>query len=172
MIFRFFILIICALAGCTSVEYYSIPEGRPTSSLTVSMPDNSYAGSYYVLVSAYKQPESCIDSKLMKSETATSIQPAVNLLEAGRLQTIRLTLIRRTISGHQVQCSSMVSFLPQAGLGYEIKPVSQSMSCTPRLWRQGANGVPVPAEHKVRTPTASSFFPNKNGECSDAMALK
>jgi hypothetical protein len=158
-----------ALTGCASVEFYAVPEGRPQSELTVAMPAGSSPDSY-VLVSAYKQAESCVDSKLMNNRTATPVEPAVNPLEAGHLQTIRLTLVRRTTSGHQVQCSSMLSFLPQADTRYHLNPMAQGWQCAPVIWQRDTHGALIRTEHKVRTPTPSGFFSNKS-DCADKMVL-
>lgn len=158
-------------AGCAPVKYHTVPEGRPSAEVVVSMPPGSSAYSY-VIVSAYEQPEKCLGSKLLPSSTANPGEPAINRVEAGRLQTLRLTLMRRTTNGHQWQCASMVGFLPEAGARYAINPLGQGWQCVPSLWREGADGARLPAEHKLRTPAASGFFSNQDGECADAMVLK
>lgn len=157
--------------GCAPVKYHTLPEGRPMAELVVFMPPGSSAYSY-VIVHAYEQPEKCLVSRLLPSSTANPGEPALNRVEAGRLQTIRMTLMRRTNSGHQLQCASTVSFLPEAGGRYGINPVSNVGQCVPTLWREGADGTRLPAEHKLRTPAVSGFFANQAGDCADAMVLK
>jgi hypothetical protein len=158
-------------AGCAPVKYHALPEGRPSADLVVTMPPGSSASSY-VLLSAYEQPEACLVGRLLPNSTASPGEPAINQVEAGRLQTIRMTLMRRGTNGHQWQCASMVGFLPEAGVRYEINPLSQAWQCVPALWIQGTGGARLPAEHKLRTPAASGFFTSTNGECSDRMVLK
>jgi hypothetical protein len=158
-------------AGCAPVKYHVVPEGRPIAELVVAMPPGS-SGDSYVILSAYGQPEQCLDSRLLPKSKANPVEPAINRLEAGRLQTIRMTLIRRGTNGHQYQCTGMVGFLPEAGERYEINPLSKDWQCVPALWRQGPDGARLPAEHKLRTPVASSFSDNASGECADRMVLK
>jgi len=158
-------------AGCAPVKYHTLPEGRPSAELVVTMPPGSSAYSY-VLLSAYEQPETCLDGRLLPNSTASPGEPAINQLEAGRLQTIRMTLMQRGTNGHQWQCASMVGFLPEAGARYDINPLSQVWQCLPALWRQGPDGARLPAEHKLRTPAAGGFISNTNGDCADRMILK
>lgn len=158
-------------AGCAPVKYHTLPEGRPSAELVVALPPGS-SGNSYVILSAYEQPEKCLDGRLLPNSTANLGEPAINRLEAGRLQTVRMTLMRRGTNGHQWQCASMVGFLPEAGARYEINPLSQAWQCVPSLWRQGPDGARLPAEHKLRTPAASGFFANTNGDCAVAMVLK
>lgn len=158
-------------AGCAPIRYHTLPEGRPSAELVVTLPPGTSAYSY-VIVSAYEQPERCMDSRLMPNSTANPGEPAVNKLEAGRLQTVRMTLMRRGNNGHQWQCASMVGFLPEAGARYEINPLSQAWQCVPSMWRQGPDGGRLPVEHKLRTPAPSGFSSNKDGECTDRMVLK
>jgi len=158
-------------AGCAPIRYHTLPEGRPSAELVVTLPPGTSAYSY-VIVSAYEQPERCMDSRLMPNSTANPGEPAVNKLEAGRLKTVRMTLMRRGNNGHQWQCASMVGFLPEAGARYEINPLSQAWQCVPSMWRQGPDGGRLPVEHKLRTPAPSGFSSNKDGECTDRMVLK
>lgn len=159
------------VVGCAPVKYHTLPDGRPSAELVVAMPPGSSAGSY-VILSAYEQPENCLGGRLLPNSTANPGEPAINKVEAGRLQTIRMTLMRRGTNGHQWQCASMVGFLPEAGGRYEINPLSQVWQCVPSLWRQGPDGTRLPAEHKLRTPTVSGFVANKDGDCADRMVLK
>lgn len=158
-------------AGCAPVKYHILPEGRPSAELVVALPPGS-SGNSYVILSAYEQPEKCLDGRLLPNSTANVGEPAINRLEAGRLQTVRMTLMRRGTNGHQWQCASMVGFLPEAGARYEINPLIQAWQCVPSLWRQGSDGARLPAEHKLRTPTMGGFFANTNGDCADVMVLK
>lgn len=84
--------------GCAPVKYHALPEGRPSAELVVAMPPGSPPDSY-VILSAYGRPEQCQDSKLLPNRTASPIEPAINQLEAGRLQTVRMTLMRRAPGG-------------------------------------------------------------------------
>lgn len=163
--------VVLLAAGCAPVKYHTLPEGRPSAELVVTMPPGSSAYSY-VILSAYGQPEQCLDSKLLPNSTANPGEPAINRVEAGRLQTVRMTLMRRGTNGHQWQCASMMGFLPEAGARYEINPLSQAWNCAPTLWRQGPDGARLPTEHKIRTPAAAGFFSNTNGDCADRMVLK
>ncbi|WP_374352190.1 hypothetical protein [Limnohabitans sp.] len=158
-------------AGCAPVKYHTVPEGRPSAELVVAMPPGSSAYSY-VILSAYEQPEQCLDSRLLPNSTANPGEPAINRVEAGRLQTVRMTLMRRGTNGHQWQCASMIGFLPESGVRYEINPLSQAWQCVPTLWRQGPDGARLPAEHKLRTPVASGFSTNTDGDCADRMVRK
>ena len=158
-------------AGCSPVKHHTLPEGRPSAELVVAMPPGSSTYSY-VILSAYEQPEKCLDSRLLPNSTANPGEPAINRVEAGRLQTVRMTLMRRGANGHQWQCASMVGFFPEAGVRYEINPLSQAWQCIPTLWRQGSDGARLPAEHKLRTPAAGSFNTNTDGDCADKMVLK
>jgi hypothetical protein len=139
--------------------------------LVVAMPPGSPPDSY-VILSAYGRPEQCQDSKLLPNRTASPIEPAINQLEAGRLQTVRMTLMRRGTNGHQSQCAGMVGFLPEAGARYEINPLNQALQCVPALWRQGPDGARLAAEYKLRTPAAVGFSANNTGDCVDRMVLK
>lgn len=158
-------------AGCAPVKYHTLPEGRPSAELVVTMPPGSSALSY-VILSAYEQPATCLDGRLLPNSSAKPGEPAINKIEAGRLQTIRMTLMLRGTNGHQLQCASMVGFLPEAGARYEINPLSQGWQCVPSLWQQGTGVTRLPAEHKLRTPAASGFSANKDGDCADKMVLK
>jgi len=158
-------------AGCAPIQYHTLPEGRPSAELIVTLPAGTSAYSY-VIVSAYEQPESCIDGRLMPNSTANPGEPAINNLEAGRLQTIRMTLMRRGINGHQWQCASMLGFLPEAGARYEINPLNQAWQCVPTMLRRSPDGSRLPVEQKLRTPAPSGFSSNKNGDCADRMILK
>jgi hypothetical protein len=163
--------VVLLAAGCAPVKYHTLPEGRPSAELVVTMPPGSSAFSY-VILSAYGQPEQCLDSRLLPNSTANPGEPAINRVEAGRLQTVRMTLMRRGTNGHQWQCASMMGFLPEAGVRYEINPLSQAWNCLPTLWRQGPDGGRLPTEHKIRTPAVAGFFSNTNGDCADRMVLK
>lgn len=167
--------LVCSAAilvvGCAPIKYHTLPEGRPSSELVVAMPPGS-SGDSYVILSAYEQPGKCLGSMLLPKSRASHGDPAINLLEAGRLQTVRMTLMQRGVNGHQFQCAGMLGFLPEAGVRYEINPLSPARECVPVLWRQGPDGARLPAEYKVRTPAADGFFTNTDGACTDAMVLK
>lgn len=164
-------VIASALAGCGTVTYYDVPHGKPQAELTVSMPKNSSI-SRYVSVGIYSQAEKCIDLHLTKNYMVMRDQVAANQIEAGRLQTVHLTLVDRSTGQHQVLCHSMLSLLPEEGGRYQVQLVDQGAQCSAFARQVDTNGTLIRTEHKVRTPVAHGFFKNDGSDCSDKVMLK